>query len=564
MKAPLPSFRVALAAPAVLAILAASPALAGIEIGDVQLVKEQAFGTPPDAGKRTLKPQITVFENESVETARDSAAHLHFKDDTVLRVGSASKVTLDHMVYDPSRGTGELAVTLSQGAFRYISGKIKNEKVAIKTPTATIGVRGTDITVLVFKDGSTQLILNDNSQASIQSIAGGAPVQLKKGEQGTVIKNQPGAVVGEAPPFSDAFTPDSGLLDSAGIGSSDKTTATATQAKTFPDLAAAANATSYKPETQTTTPQPPLAPPPGAGQTACNAPCGVPASFGTANTDGSLSHLPLGPGGAEGHHGHHGRLGAWTSPWGGGFRFAGGMSAFGQLIHALLHDGLEAGLATALGSLPPPNPGTQLASLNTGSLSDASGTRATDAVANTATTNANARGSAGVQVAQTIGSVFPTFFIQIRWGSGAHDLDLHLTGPNGDARFHVYYGATQGPGAKLNQDCVCTAGSEVITVSQLNQGGPYRASVYNFGDQSTTSTNLSTNSGVVMTFVQGGTVGSGQNGGSVVNGGTAVATVTPTSGQAGNTWVAATVNPANGKVTPVNTITNSANSASVQ
>lgn len=560
MKALLPLSPVAVA---ILAALAAPPALAGVEIGDVQLVKQEAFGTPPDSDKRSLKPQLTVFENESVETARDSAAHLHFRDDTVLRIGSSSKVKLDHMVYDPSRGTGELAVTLSQGAFRYISGKIKNEKVAIKTPTATIGVRGTDITVLVFKDGSTQLILNDNSLATIQSLAGGAPVQIKKGELGTVINGLPGATVGDAPPFTGAFTPDSGLLDTAGIGGGDKTTMAATQAKTFPDLASAANASSYKPEPQATTP-PPSPPPAGAGQVPCNSPCGVPASFGTANRDGSLSNLSLGPGG--GHHGgHHGRLGSWTSPWGGGFRFAGGMSAFGQLIHALLHDGLEAGLATALGSLPPTNPGTQLASLNTGILSDAGGSRATDVVANTATAaTASAAGTAASQVAQSIGSVFAPFFIQIRWGVGGQDLDLHLTGPNGAARFHVYYAARSGPGATLNADCVCSNGSEVITVSQLNQGGPYRTSVHNFGDQSTTSTNLSTNSGVVLTFVQGGTVGSGQNGGSIVNGGTTVATLAPTPGQAGNTWVAAEVNPATGKVTPVNTITNSTNSASVQ
>jgi hypothetical protein len=550
----------AIAFAASLAILASAPALAGIEIGDVQLVKQEAFGTPPDADKRMLKPQLSIFANESVETARDSAAHLHFKDDTVLRIGSASKVTLDRVIYDPNRGTGELAVTLGQGAFRYISGKIKNENVTIKTPTATIGVRGTDVTVLVFKDGSTQLIVNDNSRATIQSVLGGPAASLKKGEQGTVIKDQQGAQVGAAPPFGDAFTPDSGLLDTAGIGSAEKTTDAATQSKTFPDLASAANSSNYKNEPPASNPPP--SPPAGANQIACNSPCGVPASFGTSNADRSVSNLPLGPGGAahHGHHGHHGRFGSWTSPWGGGFRFAGGMSAFGSLMNGLLHDGLEAGLATALGSLPPPNRGNQLAFLNTGVLSDAGGSRATDVVANTATATA-AAGSVASQVAQTIGSVFAPFFIQIRWGIGGQDLDLHLTGPNGASRFHVYYAnqAPAGANAVLNADCVCSNGSEVITVNQLNQGGAYRTSVYNFGDQSTTSTNLSTNSGVTLTFVQGGTVGAGQNGGSIVNGGTTVATLTPTSGQAGNTWVAATVNPANGKVTPVNQVTNTSN-----
>jgi hypothetical protein len=140
----------------------------------------------------------------------------------------------------------------------------------------------------------------------------------------------------------------------------------------------------------------------------------------------------------------------------------------------------------------------------------------------------------------------------------------------------VYYPAanqgslTSQPFAQLKGDCIAYGGSEVIAVAKLNQGGVYQASVYNYGNQSTTSTNLSTTSGVSLQVIQGGTVidrtptGSYTTTGHIVSGGTVVTTVTPTSGQAGNTWQAVQINPANGQVTKVNQVVNSANSASVR
>ncbi|MDD3581845.1 MAG: FecR family protein [Desulfobacca sp.] len=163
------------------------------------------------------------------------------------------------------------------------------------------------------------------------------------------------------------------------------------------------------------------------------------------------------------------------------------------------------------------------------------------------------------------------FHIQTIWGSGAYDLDLHLTGPEA-SRFHVYYAnpgsLTEQPYSLLQMDSIGTGGSEVITINQFNQGGVYRASVYNYSDQSFTSTNLSSSSGVSLQVIRGGTVVERQSSsgttGSIVNGGTTVTNLTPTAGQAGNTWRAVEINPANGQVNPVNQILNSNGSSNVE
>jgi hypothetical protein len=161
------------------------------------------------------------------------------------------------------------------------------------------------------------------------------------------------------------------------------------------------------------------------------------------------------------------------------------------------------------------------------------------------------------------GVAIPVFNILTTWGAGARDLDLHLAGPQGSSTFQVYYAdrgsLTTQPYALLNADNRGTNGSEVITVQQFNQGGPYLASVFNFGDQSTTSTNLSTAAGLSLSVINGGTVLPTSGGGSTVQGGSLVASLTPTPNLAGNTWIAVSIDPATGQVTLVNQITNSSN-----
>ena len=52
-------------------------------------------------------------------------------------------MVLDEFVYDPATGSGKLAMTATKGVFRLVGGKIsKSEPVTLKTPTATIGIRG--------------------------------------------------------------------------------------------------------------------------------------------------------------------------------------------------------------------------------------------------------------------------------------------------------------------------------------------------------------------------------------------------------------------------------------
>lgn len=99
---------------------------------------------------------------DEVKTAKGKVG-ITFADNTQVQVNENSRLVIDDFVYDPkSTKGGKLAVNVAAGTVRYASGQIaKNnpQAVAVNTPTATIGVRGTDFTATVDELGASTIIL---------------------------------------------------------------------------------------------------------------------------------------------------------------------------------------------------------------------------------------------------------------------------------------------------------------------------------------------------------------------------------------------------------------------
>jgi hypothetical protein len=114
-----------------------------VSIGTVAAVKPDAFGSAPGAPEQTLVIGAGLVENEKIRTTAEGTANVIFADRSTLTVGKGSEVTLDKFVYDPANGTGGLAIGLTQGALRFVGGKLsKSGDVEVKTETATMTVRG--------------------------------------------------------------------------------------------------------------------------------------------------------------------------------------------------------------------------------------------------------------------------------------------------------------------------------------------------------------------------------------------------------------------------------------
>ena len=126
-------------------------------------VTEQTGPTEILREKKSIPSSVNtgVEMNDTVSTARGKA-ELTFDDKTTVKLTEHSKLIIDDFVYDPKKGTGKLALNMAMGTARYASGQIaKNnpQQVAIKTPTATIAVRGTDFSMTVDELGRSLVIL---------------------------------------------------------------------------------------------------------------------------------------------------------------------------------------------------------------------------------------------------------------------------------------------------------------------------------------------------------------------------------------------------------------------
>lgn len=85
-----------------------------------------------------------------------------FADNTQMQVTEHSRLLVDDFVYDPGKSTGKLAMKVALGTVRYASGAIaKNNpaNVNVRTPTATVGVRGTDFISVVDELGQSTVVL---------------------------------------------------------------------------------------------------------------------------------------------------------------------------------------------------------------------------------------------------------------------------------------------------------------------------------------------------------------------------------------------------------------------
>ncbi|KQQ12024.1 hypothetical protein ASF53_15270 [Methylobacterium sp. Leaf123] len=112
------------------------------QIGATTVVKNDVSRLK-GAQKNSLAEGDTVFRDEAVQTGADSLAKLVFLDQTNLSIGPNARITLNQYVYSEERPAGKVALNLLKGTYRFVTGDLDKKAYEIKTPVATIGVRGT-------------------------------------------------------------------------------------------------------------------------------------------------------------------------------------------------------------------------------------------------------------------------------------------------------------------------------------------------------------------------------------------------------------------------------------
>ena len=101
-------------------------------------------------------------EMKDIITTANGKAGITFRDDTKVQITEHSRLVINNFVYDDSKKTGKLGMKMALGTIKYASGQIAKsdpQQVMVETPTATIGVRGTDFSGTVDEIGRSTIIL---------------------------------------------------------------------------------------------------------------------------------------------------------------------------------------------------------------------------------------------------------------------------------------------------------------------------------------------------------------------------------------------------------------------
>ncbi len=149
-------------------------------IGGVEDIVNFAWSTLAPDPKEEMELEDDIYMNEVVETGEESALVIKFSDGSKLTLGENARIVIDKYVYNSATSSGEQAMTLTKGAFRFLSGAVPKASVKISTPAVTIGIRGTELVIDVADDGETEM----------STVSGEADATDGSGETLTVLADE--------------------------------------------------------------------------------------------------------------------------------------------------------------------------------------------------------------------------------------------------------------------------------------------------------------------------------------------------------------------------------------
>ncbi len=137
--------------PLVLSILAVTSLQASAQemAGVVERIRGEATRYDENGGTQLIVGS-SINVDDTVSTAADSRLLVRFLDGSELTLGENARIVVDEFIFSADATSGpESAQTLAifQGVFRFTSGVIgaaDYDNVSIRTPVATIGIRGTE------------------------------------------------------------------------------------------------------------------------------------------------------------------------------------------------------------------------------------------------------------------------------------------------------------------------------------------------------------------------------------------------------------------------------------
>ena len=141
--------------------LAGGSAHAQARVGEAVIIQKEVLRVSGSSGAQ-INVGDGVLRDETVQTGADSSARFVMADSTNLSLGANATIKLDRTVFNDDHSYRDIAIRLTTGAFRFVTGHSEKAAYKITTPLATIGVRGTILDILSQK-GQTTVVLQEGA-----------------------------------------------------------------------------------------------------------------------------------------------------------------------------------------------------------------------------------------------------------------------------------------------------------------------------------------------------------------------------------------------------------------
>jgi len=122
----------------------------GKVIGNAQMVQGNVLVIHKDQNEAyTIKNGHPLFMGDTLISGERSRLNAKMADKSLFSLAPGSKLVLDQQDYDAGKEERASTVSLLFGRARFIVTKLKKSKYQVRTPTAVVGVRGSDFALAV-------------------------------------------------------------------------------------------------------------------------------------------------------------------------------------------------------------------------------------------------------------------------------------------------------------------------------------------------------------------------------------------------------------------------------
>lgn len=143
-------------------------------IGQMVWVKGTVQAMAPNNSARSLTRRAPIYTEDTIMTGDTGSGEIIFTDGSIVTLRNRTIFKVEEYKFSPAAPEdGQYTASLAKGGFRTITGLIAKDHTdhyEVRTPVATIGVRGTDYAV--YYDGHTLYVKLVEGAVSVANRAG--------------------------------------------------------------------------------------------------------------------------------------------------------------------------------------------------------------------------------------------------------------------------------------------------------------------------------------------------------------------------------------------------------